>query len=461
MPGKRILLVDYDPRSLTHTREVLEGAGFDVSTCGDGLTAIDQYKSLAPDLVLLSAMLPKMHGFEVCSNIRKLPGGDRTPVVIITDVYKGKRYRVDAINKYGATEYIEKPIEDSNLVTILRGLVKENGQSAASLIDDGERTVQFSRDLLNKMVQEEVTGVPKPSEKKTVNEKPKSKDEVSKKLEESLAGLDFEMGKKSQKGKPKDSAQTEVISVPRNTFTPAETSKAQSAESQSGPVFTSEDLFTDIIASVERELQSEKTALDPQATEGLSMSPGSPATMAPEPVKLNAEPAKAVPEQAPPPPAPVASAPAPTVQIPRPASKPSSVPKKGGFDSDMEKKLSNTLSGLRKPQPSATRPAAPSAKVVEPSKVTATSPAAKPAAEPIRKIEMLAAKVEEPAKARWKPRSPLLRNPIPLKKRSPQLSQRRLWRKKELISVNTCCWRKLQRAVWQNCSWQKEKASRD
>src|SRR5262245_35066412 len=174
MPGKRILLVDYDPRSLTHTREILEGAGFDVSTCGDGLTAIDQYKSLAPDLVLLSAMLPKMHGFEVCSNIRKLPGGDKTPVVIITDVYKGKRYRVDAINKYGATEYIEKPIEDSNLVTILRGLVKENGQSiAAAAIDDGERTVQFSRDLLNKMVQEEVTGASKqPSEKKNVNDKP-------------------------------------------------------------------------------------------------------------------------------------------------------------------------------------------------------------------------------------------------------------------------------------------------
>src|SRR5688572_8775373 len=183
MPGKRILLVDYDPRSLTHAREVLEGAGFEVSTCGDGLTAIDQFKSLSPDLVLLSAMLPKMHGFEVCSNIRKLPGGNKTPVVIITDVYKGKRYRVDAINKYGATEYIEKPIEDSNLVTILRGLVKENGQPNIPF-DDGESTVQFSRDLLDRIVREDVTGVSKTaSEKKNVNEKPKNKDQVSKKLE--------------------------------------------------------------------------------------------------------------------------------------------------------------------------------------------------------------------------------------------------------------------------------------
>src|SRR5688572_4156257 len=208
MPGKRILLVDYDPRSLTHAREVLEGAGFEVSTCGDGLTAIDQFKSLAPDLVLLSAMLPKMHGFEVCSNIRKLPGGDKTPVVIITDVYKGKRYRVDALNKYGATEYIEKPIEDSNLVTILRELVNQNGQFRQA-IDDGEKTVQFSRDMLDRLVQEDVTGASKPaSEKKNVNDKPK-KDEVSKKLEESLAGLDI-----SKKQKGKDAAKTEILSTP-------------------------------------------------------------------------------------------------------------------------------------------------------------------------------------------------------------------------------------------------------
>ena len=247
MPGKRILLVDYDPRSLTHTREVLEGAGFDVSTCGDGLTAIDQFKSLAPDLVLLSAMLPKMHGFEVCSNIRKFPGGDKTPVVIITDVYKGKRYRVDAINKYGATEYIEKPIEDSNLVTILQGLVQDNGQS--DLVIEDDRTMQFSREMLNK-VKEEVTGASKPAgEKKTVSDKPKSKDQISKKLEESLAGLDREV--KKQKPKP---ASEKAENIPVSEAASIPEKPVQASES----VFTSEDLFTDVIASVERELQSEK-----------------------------------------------------------------------------------------------------------------------------------------------------------------------------------------------------------
>lgn len=376
MPGKRILLVDYDPRSLTHTREVLEGAGFDVSTCGDGLTAIDQFKSLAPDLVLLSAMLPKMHGFEVCSNIRKLPGGDKTPVVIITDVYKGKRYRVDAINKYGATEYIEKPIEDSNLVTILQGLVKENGRPALAT-DDGERTVQFSRDMLDRMVKEDVTGSSRPaSEKKIVNDKPKSKDEVSKKLEESLAGLELELSKK-QKAKGKDPAKTEILSMPDQPQI-GEQQTTGSAES-SGPVFTSEDLFTDVIASVERELQSEKMMTDPQATEASGTPPvgaapfGVPPAAKPEPPRQEA---------------PKTAASAPTIQIPKPVSKPAEVKKTPGFDADLEKKLSNTLSGLKKPvsakpAPSAAKPAPPAA----------TRP---PVAEPTRRIEM---PKPEPARA--------------------------------------------------------------
>ena len=375
MPGKRILLVDYDPRSLTHTREVLEGAGFDVSTCGDGLTAIDQFKSLAPDLVLLSAMLPKMHGFEVCSNIRKLPGGDKTPVVIITDVYKGKRYRVDAINKYGATEYIEKPIEDSNLVTILQGLVRENGR--AVVIED-DRTMQFSTEMLNKMVKEDVTGASKVAgEKKTVTDKPKSKDQISKKLEESLAGLDREV--KKQKGKPVDVPESEK---------PAETEA----------VFTSEDLFTDVIASVERELQSEKLLSDQRATEVLTVppvvaNPPSPPAPAPAPkpgpVKAAAEPRASE----------TKTASAPTVAIEMPKFKPVETAKKGGIDSDLEKKLSDTLSGLKKPK--APEVSAKTAAAGKPSAVTAKSFGV----EPTRKLEI--PKTErmkpEPAKPQPKP----------------------------------------------------------
>ena len=346
MANKRILLVDYDPKSLTYTRDLLQTSGFDVSTCGDGVTALDYFSSLNPDLVLLSAMLPKMHGFEVCSNIRKLPKGAKTPVVIITDVYKGKRYRLDAINKYGATEYIEKPIEDSNLLSILQNLTGTNGTQAQatavpSAIAEAERTVSISsEELMNAINVAAAEKSPQskpavPPAKKPERPRTKADDDMDRKLEESLAGLSLDFGKGSlaklkPKPKPVEAVKPAVaapkpIEVPKpapvapivkppavqaapvQTPTPAVPPKSPEPQQKSpepqqrsfgssvddNVIFTSEDLFTDVIASVEKELEHEKiitksgvkvktgTTTNPQAAAPKPPQPQAPAEVAP------------------------------------------------------------------------------------------------------------------------------------------------------------------------------------
>jgi TonB family protein len=422
MPGKRVLLVDYDPRNLTHTRELLEGAGFDVSTCGDGLSALDQFKSAVPDLVLLSAMLPKMHGFEVCSSIRKLPGGDKTPVVIITDVYKGKRYRVDAINKYGATEYIERPIEDENLLSILTGLVKKNGGAgeaepvpssapapAPAPAPEGhleEKTVQFNREELMGRVRDEAAFV-KP---KNVSDKPKSKDEMERKLEQSLAGLDLGDLSRRPKPKPKPAAPAVKVAGPPEPVEPAKPAAAASppappaAETArptlilgkaepGGSTFTSEDLFTDVIASVERELQSEK--VPPQKTAPLPAAAPppipQPAPPAPAPtVAISKEALKAPPPPEPPKPVETAK----PVEAPKAAE-----PAKKAKESEFEKKVSSTLSGLVKEKAKAeaapAKPAAP-VKAAEPPKPVEKKAEPPKAAEPAKPAPAAAAPPPKP-----------------------------------------------------------------
>lgn len=333
MAGKRLLLVDYDPTSLNQTRIILENAGFEVSTCTDGMSALDLFKSLIPDIVLLSAMLPKMHGFEVCSNIRKLPEGALVPIVIITDVYKGKRYRLDAIGKYGATEYVEKPIEDAALVSILQNLAKMPAPSVLrpsvstspeESFDVDERTVQFNRDELFAQMGSKMPGM---SPAKTAAEKKassdKSRDEIARKLEESLAGLDLNLSKKA-KPKPKPAApvtapppvapvEKPAISAAPEPETAAPPEAVPSTSSEAEVTFTSEDLFTDIIESVERELQS--TPFSPKKAE--------PPTS----------------------PMPAAEAPSPTISM-----KAEDIARElsANFDSELEKKLTSTLSGLRK-----------------------------------------------------------------------------------------------------------------
>lgn len=329
MAGKRLLLVDYDPAGLNHARQILENAGFEVSTSADGLSALDLFKNISPDIVLLSAMLPKMHGFEVCANMRKLPNGAKIPIVIITDVYKGKRYRLDAIGKYGATEYIEKPIEDAALVSTLQNLAQIKSvpklPPAEVSADLDERTVQFNRDDLFAQMAKQKQGATvgkSAAEKKIASDK--VRDDVSKKLEESLAGLDLNLTKKARpKPKPVEPVATSVtVAAPiekiPETIAPPSISEPEAepvSAAENGMTFTSEDLFTDIIESVERELQS--TSFTPKGNSQPDTSP--------------------IPEVV-----------APTISMSAEDFAKAEGDLDANFNLELEKKLTSTLSGLRK-----------------------------------------------------------------------------------------------------------------
>jgi hypothetical protein len=91
-----VLVVDDEPEIRQLVRRTLEGRGYAVETAADGADALAKAEALGPDLVLLDAMLPRVHGFEAC---RRLKAGARTrriPVVMMTAVYRGWRFAEDA-----------------------------------------------------------------------------------------------------------------------------------------------------------------------------------------------------------------------------------------------------------------------------------------------------------------------------------------------------------------------------
>jgi len=114
-----ILLVDYEPRSVEQLRAVLEQAGYRVDVAKDGVAGAERFHSLKPDLALLEAMLPKKHGFELCQELKRTPHGRMTPIVIITGVYKGRKYRAQAMHQYGCDAFLEKPITAEQLLETL------------------------------------------------------------------------------------------------------------------------------------------------------------------------------------------------------------------------------------------------------------------------------------------------------------------------------------------------------
>jgi CheY-like chemotaxis protein len=123
MPDYTILLIDYDPRSITRTSGLLVEAGYRVEVAKNGIEGLAAFKRLSPGLVLVEAMLPKKHGFEVCQEIKQSAEGANVPVVIFTAVYRGRKYRSQAFHLYKCDEYLEKPVPDDKLLEAIGRLL--------------------------------------------------------------------------------------------------------------------------------------------------------------------------------------------------------------------------------------------------------------------------------------------------------------------------------------------------
>lgn len=127
MPDYKILIVDYDPRSTLQLRETLEGAGYAVEVAKDGVAGIEAFHRIRPAMAFIEAMIPKKHGFEVCQELKQSPEGKDTPIVIVTSVYKGRRYRTQAFHQHLCDEYLEKPINSEKLLEIVRHFLRPGG----------------------------------------------------------------------------------------------------------------------------------------------------------------------------------------------------------------------------------------------------------------------------------------------------------------------------------------------
>ncbi len=119
---KKILIIDYDQNSLASLQGILAGQGYQVVTAADGQSGWDKYNKESPDLVLMEAMLPKVHGFELCQRITSERNSQAT-VFIMTGVYKDRVYRTEALRTYGASEYFDKPLKMTELLASVEAVL--------------------------------------------------------------------------------------------------------------------------------------------------------------------------------------------------------------------------------------------------------------------------------------------------------------------------------------------------
>jgi DNA-binding response OmpR family regulator len=154
----RILAVDDDFDILRMLDRTLKSAGYVVDQARDGREAEQKLKSEKYDLVLLDAMLPHVHGFEICARLKASPRTRTLPVILVSAVYRGWRYAHDARETFGADDYLEKPFHLPELLRRVQERLSGGSNSAASSAK-GEKLYQEGIDLLEQKKVAEARGV--------------------------------------------------------------------------------------------------------------------------------------------------------------------------------------------------------------------------------------------------------------------------------------------------------------
>ncbi|MEJ7734940.1 MAG: response regulator, partial [Polyangiaceae bacterium] len=110
--GKRTMLVVDDEVGIRKlVRRIFGDRGFVVLEAGGGLEALKLIKERKPDVIVLDAMLPELHGFEIARRVRGSELYGNIPIVMMSAVYRGWRFAEDLRQSYGVDAYLEKPFE--------------------------------------------------------------------------------------------------------------------------------------------------------------------------------------------------------------------------------------------------------------------------------------------------------------------------------------------------------------
>jgi CheY-like chemotaxis protein len=131
MPRKDplVLLGDDDPELIALVDATLRNDGISCRTADNGLAVLRMAREIMPDLVLLDVQMPGMNGFEVLGTIRRDPGLQTMPVILLTgcdepaDITRGSHLNAD--------QYITKPVSPNILLSRVKKLLSSHSHNTA------------------------------------------------------------------------------------------------------------------------------------------------------------------------------------------------------------------------------------------------------------------------------------------------------------------------------------------
>jgi len=145
MPKIKLLLAEDEPALGQIVKESLETRDFDVTLCVDGQVALQTYIDKQPTIIVLDVMMPKMDGFNVAKEIRKLD--DTVPIIFLT----AKSQTADVVEGFsiGGNDYLKKPFSIEELIVRINNLLNRSlEQKKADILKIGDYTFEFPKQVL-------------------------------------------------------------------------------------------------------------------------------------------------------------------------------------------------------------------------------------------------------------------------------------------------------------------------
>jgi CheY-like chemotaxis protein len=134
-PGaKTVLVVDDEQEIRVMLERLLKGKGYRVVSTDNGRAALGLVKEHAPDLIVLDAMLPEVHGFEIARRIKASERYRHIPIVMVSAVYRGWRFAEDLRESCGVEHYIEKPFKISDVLRAVEGALEREDEPSSSKV---------------------------------------------------------------------------------------------------------------------------------------------------------------------------------------------------------------------------------------------------------------------------------------------------------------------------------------
>ncbi|WP_345698969.1 response regulator [Kitasatospora terrestris] len=116
----RVLVVDDSEVIRQLIRVNLELEGFEVVTAADGAECLEVVRRVAPDVVTLDVVMPRLDGLRTAARLRAAPDTHRLPIAIVSACTQADLHRGESV---GVDGYLAKPFDPADLVALVQRLM--------------------------------------------------------------------------------------------------------------------------------------------------------------------------------------------------------------------------------------------------------------------------------------------------------------------------------------------------